>query len=191
MVGKRYILASGSPRRRELLAMLNVDFRVDTSRPVDETVSPGLPAEEVPVYLSRLKAQPYLPYLEPDEILITADTVVILNGRVIGKPADETDARRILRNLSGKTHHVVTGVSIGHAGGILETFSDTTEVDFDPLTDDEINYYVANYRPLDKAGAYGIQEWIGAAAVKGIRGSFYNVMGLPIHRLFLALKNLT
>lgn len=189
MDGKRYILASGSPRRRELLAMLNVDFRVDTSRPVDEIVPAGLPAEEVPVYLSRLKAQPYLPDLEPDEILITADTVVILNGSVIGKPTDEADARRILHNLSGKTHHVVTGVSIGRHGTPLETFADTTEVDFDPLTDEEINYYVDRYRPLDKAGAYGIQEWIGAAAVKGIRGSFYNVMGLPIHRLFLALKS--
>lgn len=190
MDGKRYILASGSPRRRELLAMLNVDFRVDTSRPVDEIVPAELPAEEVPVYLSRLKAQPYLGDLQPDEILITADTVVILDGRVIGKPVDEADARRTLRDLSGKTHHVVTGVSIGRAGAPLETFADTTEVDFDPLTDEEINYYVEHYRPLDKAGAYGIQEWIGAAAVKGIRGSFYNVMGLPIHRLFLALKNL-
>lgn len=191
MDGKRYILASGSPRRRELLAMLNVDFRVDTSRPVNEIVPPNIAAEDVPVYLSRLKAQPYLPYLQTDEILITADTVVILKGRVIGKPTDEADARRILRALSGETHHVVTGVSIGLPGGRLETFADTTEVDFDPLTEEEISYYVDRYRPLDKAGAYGIQEWIGAAAVKGIRGSFYNVMGLPVHRLFLALKNLT
>lgn len=191
MDGKRYILASGSPRRRELLAMLNVDFRVDTSRPVNEIVPPNIAAEDVPVYLSRLKAQPYLPDLQTDEILITADTVVILKGRVIGKPTDEADARRILRALSGETHHVVTGVSIGLPGGRLETFADTTEVDFDPLTEEEISYYVDRYRPLDKAGAYGIQEWIGAAAVKGIRGSFYNVMGLPVHRLFLALKNLT
>lgn len=188
MDGKRYVLASGSPRRRELLAMLNVDFRVDTSRPVSEIVPPTLPAAEVPAYLSRLKAQPYLADLQPDEVLITADTVVILDDRVIGKPADADDARRTLRRLASRTHKVVTGVSIGRPDGSLETFSDTTEVDFDDLTDDEINYYVNNYRPLDKAGAYGIQEWIGAAAVKGIRGSFYNVMGLPIHRLFLALK---
>ena len=188
MDGKRYVLASGSPRRRELLAMLNVDFRVDTSRPVDEIVPPTLPAAEVPAYLSRLKAGPYLSDLQADEILITADTVVILDARVIGTPKDAADARRTLRLLAGRTHRVITGVSIGRPDGSLETFSDTTEVDFDPLTDADINYYVDNYLPLDKAGAYGIQEWIGAAAVKGIRGSFYNVMGLPIHRLFLALK---
>lgn len=188
MDGKRYVLASGSPRRRELLGMLDVEFRVDTSCPVDEVVPPTLPAAEVPAYLSRLKAQPYMAGLEPDEILITADTVVILDDRVIGKPKDADDARRILRSLAGRTHRVVTGVSIGRPDGSLETFSDTTEVDFDELTDADIDYYVENYRPLDKAGAYGIQEWIGAAAVKGIRGSFYNVMGLPVHRIFLALR---
>ncbi|MCM1309550.1 MAG: Maf family nucleotide pyrophosphatase [Bacteroides sp.] len=184
-----YILASGSPRRRELLAMLDVNFRVDTSRPVDEIVPDGLPADEVPAYLSRLKAAPYLPDLKPDETLITADTVVILGDRVIGKPHDADDARHILRQLAGQTHRVVTGVSIGRPDGSLQTFSETTEVEFDTLTDAEINYYVERYHPLDKAGAYGIQEWIGAAAVRGIRGSFYNVMGLPIHRLYLALKN--
>lgn len=188
MAGKRYILASGSPRRRELLAMLDVDFRVDTSRPVEEIVPDSLAAEEVPAYLSRLKAAPYIPGLAPDEVLITADTVVILNGRVIGKPHDAADARRILSDLAGKTHKVVTGVTIARHGGEIHTFSDTTEVDFDTLTPEDIDYYVSKYNPLDKAGAYGIQEWIGAAAVKGIRGSFYNVMGLPIHRIFIALK---
>lgn len=188
MKTKRYILASGSPRRRELMAMLDVDFRVDTSRPVEETVPAGLPAEEVPAYLSRLKAQPYLADLQADEVLVTADTVVILDGRVIGKPKDAADARRTLAALAGKTHKVITGVSIGRPDGSLTTFSETTEVDFDTLTPEEINYYVDRYSPLDKAGAYGIQEWIGAAAVKGIRGSFYNVMGLPIHRLYSALK---
>lgn len=184
MVTKQYILASGSPRRRELMAMLDVDFRVDTSRPVDEVVPDGLPAAEVPAYLSRLKAAPYLADLKADEVLITADTVVILDDKVIGKPANEEDARQILRRLAGRTHRVITGVSIGRPGRPLETFSEVTEVEFDSLTDDQINYYVERYRPLDKAGAYGIQEWIGAAAVKGIRGSFYNVMGLPIHALF-------
>lgn len=188
MDGKRYVLASGSPRRHELLAMLNVDFRIDTSRPVDEKVPPTLPADQVPAYLSRLKAEPYMADLAPDEVLITADTVVVLDNKVIGKPADAADARRILRSLAGRTHRVITGVSIGRPDGSLETFTDMTEVDFDPLSEEEINYYVDNYKPFDKAGAYGIQEWIGAAAVKGIRGSFYNVMGLPIHRLFLALK---
>lgn len=191
MVTRKYILASGSPRRRELMAMLDVDFRVDTSRSVDEIVPPDLPAEEVPAFLSRLKAAPYLPDLKPDEVLITADTVVILHGRVIGKPKDADDARRILSELAGNTHKVITGVSIGRPGDSLKTFSETTEVEFDTLTPEEINYYVDRYRPLDKAGAYGIQEWIGAAAVKGIRGSFYNVMGLPIHRLYRALMLMT
>lgn len=188
MAGKHFILASGSPRRRELLAMLDIDFSVDTSRSVDEIVPPEITVDETPAYLSRLKAQPYLPHLKEDEVLITADTVVILDNKVIGKPKDATDALRTLQLLASRTHKVITGVSIGRPDGTLTTFSDVTEVDFDTLSDAEINYYVSKYSPLDKAGAYGIQEWIGAAAVKGIRGSFYNVMGLPIHRLFMALK---
>lgn len=187
MNSKRYILASGSPRRRELMAMLDVDFRVDTSCPVDEVVPEGTTAEETPAYLSRLKAQPYMDSLQPDEVLVTADTVVILDGKVIGKPKDADDARATLARLAGKTHKVITGVSIGRPDGSLTTFSEVTEVEFDTLTPAEIDYYVERYSPLDKAGAYGIQEWIGAAAVKGIRGSFYNVMGLPIHRLYRAL----
>lgn len=187
MNSKRYILASGSPRRRELMAMLDVDFRVDTSRPVDEVVPEGTTAEDTPAYLSRLKAQPYMDSLQPDEVLVTADTVVILDGKVIGKPKDADDARATLARLAGKTHKVITGVSIGRPDGSLTTFSEVTEVEFDTLTPAEIDYYVERYSPLDKAGAYGIQEWIGAAAVKGIRGSFYNVMGLPIHRLYRAL----
>ncbi len=170
--------------------MLDVDFRVDTSRQVDEVVPPGLPAAEVPAYLSRLKAAPYLPDLAADEVLVTADTVVILNDRVIGKPKNPDDARQILHDLSGRTHKVITGVTVARSGGWLETFSEVTEVEFDTLSDDEINYYVDRYAPLDKAGAYGIQEWIGAAAVKGIRGSFYNVMGLPIHRLYCELRKI-
>ena len=188
MVNYKYILASGSPRRRELLAMLNIDFRVDTSKSVEEIVPEGTPAHEVPVILSRIKAEPYLAELKADEVLITADTVVILDGEVIGKPKDIDDARRILRKLSGRTHQVVTGVSIGRRGKPLETFSETTEVVFDPLTDGEIDYYVETFKPLDKAGAYGIQEWIGAAAVKGLKGSYYNVMGLPVHALYRHLK---
>lgn len=189
MAKRKYILASGSPRRRELMAMLDVDFRVDTSRSVPETVPDGMPAEQVPAYLSRLKAQPYLDTLTDCETLITADTVVILQGQVIGKPADREDARRLLATLSGRTHKVITGVSIGRKGESLHTFSECTEVDFAELTPAEIDYYVDRYSPLDKAGAYGIQEWIGAAAVKGIRGSFYNVMGLPVHRLYRELRD--
>lgn len=186
---KTYILASGSPRRRELLAMLGVDFRVDTSRSVEEIVPDGTPADMVPVILSQIKAEPYLADLKANEVLITADTVVILDDEVIGKPKDAADARRILRRLSGRTHRVVTGVSIGRPGKPLETFAETTEVIFDPLTDEEIDYYVTNFKPLDKAGAYGIQEWIGAAAVKGLNGSYYNVMGLPVHALYRHLKS--
>lgn len=189
MVNAKYVLASGSPRRRELLGMLNVDFRVDTSRSVDEIVPDGTPAHEVPLFLSRIKAEPYLADLQPDEVLITADTVVILDDEVIGKPKDLDDARAILRRLSGRTHRVVTGVSIGRPGRPLETFSETTEVIFDPLTEREIDYYVENFKPLDKAGAYGIQEWIGAAAVKGLNGSYYNVMGLPVHALYKHLNS--
>jgi septum formation protein len=183
-----FILASGSPRRRELLAMLDVNFRVDTSRSVREVVPQGLAAADVPAYLSVLKAQPYLADLQPGQVLITADTVVILGDRVIGKPKDADDARATLARLAGRTHTVVTGVSIGRAYAPLFTFSETTQVEFAPLSADEIDYYVDRYSPLDKAGAYGIQEWIGAAAVKGIVGSFYNVMGLPINRLYRELK---
>lgn len=188
MVNRKYVLASGSPRRRELMSMLDIDFRVDTSRSVDEKVPEGMPPEEVPAYLSRIKAEPYLPDLAPDEVLITADTVVIADGCVIGKPRDADHARMTLRQLSGKVHKVVTGVTISKPASQPETFSETTLVEFDTLTDSEINYYVDRYLPLDKAGAYGIQEWIGAAAVKGIQGSFYNVMGLPIHALYNRLK---
>ncbi len=189
MAGKKYVLASGSPRRRELLAMLDVDFRVDTSRSVEEIVPEGTPADEVPLVLSRIKAEPYLADLAEDEVLITADTVVILDDEIIGKPKDLEDAKRVLRKLSGRTHRVVTGVSIGRPGEPLESFSATTEVVFDELTDAEIDYYVEKYKPLDKAGAYGIQEWIGAAAVKGLNGSYYNVMGLPIHALYSRLAH--
>lgn len=181
---KTYILASGSPRRRELIGMLGVDFRVDTSKPVEEIVPEGTPADEVPMVLSRIKAEPYLANLKENEVLITADTVVILDDEVIGKPKDLKEAKEILSRLSGRTHRVVTGVSICRAGQQPETFSETTEVIFDPLSAEEIDYYVENFKPLDKAGAYGIQEWIGAAAVKGLKGSYYNVMGLPVHALY-------
>ncbi len=127
--------------------------------------------------------------LAENEVLITADTVVILDDEIIGKPKDLEDAKRVLRKLSGRTHRVVTGVSIGRPGEPLESFSATTEVVFDELTDAEIDYYVEKYKPLDKAGAYGIQEWIGAAAVKGLNGSYYNVMGLPIHALYSRLTH--
>ena len=189
ILNRRFVLASGSPRRRELLGMLGVDFTVDTSRSVDETIPEGmeLTAEQVPEYLSQIKAGAYRADMDPEVVLVTADTVVILDGDVIGKPVDEADARRMLHRLSGRTHHVVTGVTVV-ADGRAKTFAETTEVEFAQLTDAEIDYYVEHYRPLDKAGAYGIQEWIGAVGVKGLRGSYYNVMGLPVNRLYRELK---
>lgn len=187
--GYEVILASGSPRRRELLEMLDVNFRVDTSHPVDEIVPDGTPAEEVPVYLSRLKASAYP--LAPGEkkVVITADTVVIFDGKVLGKPVDEADACRMITLMQGRGQKVVTGVTV-RTPDLCQTFSAESVVDFAPLAADEIAYYVAKYKPFDKAGAYGIQEWIGAAGIKGISGSFYNVMGLPVQRLYSVLKTL-
>ncbi|WP_303023998.1 Maf family nucleotide pyrophosphatase [Duncaniella muris] len=187
--GYEVILASGSPRRRELLEMLDVNFRVDTSHPVDEIVPDGTPAEEVPVYLSRLKASAYP--LAPGEkkVVITADTVVILDGKVLGKPVDEADACRMITLMQGREQKVVTGVTV-RTPDLCQTFSAESVVDFAPLAADEIAYYVAKYKPFDKAGAYGIQEWIGAAGIKDISGSFYNVMGLPVQRLYSVLKTL-
>ncbi len=185
--GYEVILASGSPRRRELLEMLDVNFRVDTSHPVDEIVPDGTPAEEVPVYLSRLKASAYP--LAPGEkkVVITADTVVILDGKVLGKPEDEADACRMITLMQGREQKVVTGVTV-RTPDLCQTFSAESVVDFAPLAADETAYYVAKYKPFDKAGAYGIQEWIGAAGIKCISGSFYNVMGLPVQRLYSVLK---
>lgn len=183
------ILASGSPRRRELLAMLDIDFRVDTSHSVDETVPDGLDASEVAPYLSRLKAEAYPLLPGEKKLVITADTVVILDGEVLGKPLDEADARRMLARIQGRTQKVVTGVTL-RTPERMTTFSAESEVDFAPLTDEEIAYYVGRYKPLDKAGAYGIQEWIGAAGIRRINGSFYNVMGLPVQRLYSMLKEI-
>ncbi len=190
MLNRKFILASGSPRRRELLGMLGVDFTVDTSRQVDERIPDGvyIEAEKIPEYLSQVKAEAYLSDLTDDNVLVTADTVVILDGDVIGKPVDEGDARRMLRRLSGRVHKVVTGVTVVSSGK-RKTFSETTEVEFAPISDGEIDYYVDTFHPVDKAGAYGIQEWIGAVAVKGLRGSYYNVMGLPVNRLYRELKD--
>lgn len=190
MLNRKFILASGSPRRRELLGMLGVDFTVDTSRQVDERIPDGvyIGAEKIPEYLSQVKAEAYLSDVADDNVLVTADTVVILDGDVIGKPVDEDDARRMLRRLSGRVHKVVTGVTVVSSGK-RKTFSETTEVEFAPISDGEIDYYVDTFHPVDKAGAYGIQEWIGAVAVKGLRGSYYNVMGLPVNRLYRELKD--
>ena len=188
---KKYhiILASNSPRRRELLSGLGVDYEVRTLPGVDESYPDTLSGEDIPVYISREKAAAYLPSIAPDELIITADTIVWLDGRVLGKPADEADACRMLRELSGRTHRVITGVTLSTAA-FQKSFAVTSEVEFAPLTEEEISYYVDHYRPLDKAGAYGVQEWIGFIGVRRLSGSYFNVMGLPIQRLYQELKEL-
>ena len=182
----KIILASNSPRRRELLAGLGLAFEVRVLEGVDERYPASLPADDVAEYIAAEKAEAYRSVMQPDELLITADTVVICDGEVLGKPVDEADACRMLRQLSGKTHHVVTGVCLTTTND-QRRFSVTTEVTFKPLTDSEIRYYVDNYHPLDKAGAYGIQEWIGYIGCTGLRGSYYNVMGLPVQRIYTEL----
>ena len=183
------VLASNSPRRRELLADLGIDFQVRTIKGIDESYPADLPVMEIAEYISHKKAQAYKAEMAPDELIITADTVVILGDEVLGKPADVADAQHMLRELSGKTHKVVTGVTIVTANSTA-SFSAVTDVEFAELSDEDIAYYVERYSPLDKAGAYGIQEWIGCMGVRHINGSFYNVMGLPLHRLYTELDSL-
>jgi septum formation protein len=181
------VLASGSPRRRELLAGLDIPFEVKVLPDIDETCPESLQREEIPLYLSRLKAAAYRDLMDARTLLITADTIVWLDGRVYGKPVDEADARNILRTLSGREHEVITGVSLS----VLDrqrSFFTVSKVKFATLDEDEIAYYTEHYRPYDKAGAYGVQEWIGYIGVERIEGSFYNVMGLPVRRLYEELK---
>lgn len=177
----KIILASASPRRKELLAGLDLDFEVKVIKGVSESYPESLHAEEVPQYISREKAAAY--QVADDELLLTADTVVVVDNTILGKPHDADDARRMLRLISGRTHQVVTGVTLTTAKA-QKTFGVTTDVTFRKLTDDEINYYISHYRPFDKAGAYGIQEWIGYIGVTSIHGSYYNVMGLPVQRIY-------
>lgn len=181
--GKRVILASGSPRRRELLAGLDVEFEVDTRSSFTESFDPSTPHEEVPALMSWGKSHGFLRPLEKGEILITSDTMVLLDKLIMGKPHGREEALEMLRKLSGRTHEVITAVTVrDHLRE--ETVSDTTLVTFRNLTEAEMEYYVDTCRPFDKAGAYGIQEWIGYAACTGIEGSFYNVMGFPVHKVY-------
>jgi septum formation protein len=177
----KIILASASPRRKELLAGLDLNFEVKVIKGVSESYPEDLRAEEVPQYISREKAAAY--QVAENELLLTADTVVVVNNTILGKPHDAADARRMLRLISGRTHQVVTGVTLTTAKA-QKTFGVTTDVTFRQLTDDEIDYYITHYRPFDKAGAYGIQEWIGYVGVTSIHGSYYNVMGLPVQRIY-------
>ena len=186
MVKYKLILASNSPRRKELLAGLGVPFEVRVLQDIDEDYPESLPVNEVARYIAKEKADAYRRVIAQDELIITADTVVIVGDEILGKPVDEADAVRMLRLLSGRTHQVTTGVCL------LTTekercFDVTTDVTFKTLTDEEIHYYVNHYRPFDKAGAYGIQEWIGYIGVTGLHGSYYNVMGLPVQRIYQEL----
>ena len=181
------VLASKSPRRQELLKGMGVKFVTITKETPEDY--PEMPFEEVPVYLSRQKSLAFTDEeLPKDYLLITADTVVIAENEILGKPVDREDALRMMHILSGKSHHVVTGVTV-RTKDRVESFSATSEVVFAPLDSDEMAYYVDQYKPYDKAGAYGIQEWIGYVGISGLQGSFYNVMGLPTRKLYQTLKS--
>ena len=187
---KKYhiILASKSPRRQELLRGMGVDFEILTKE-TPEDYPTDLPLDEVPKYLSLQKSQAFSDEeLPKDYLLITSDTVVICEGEILGKPKDREDAMRMLQLLSGKTHHVVTGVTVRSAKK-TESFAVRSNVTFAQLDDDEIDYYIEHCKPFDKAGAYGIQEWIGYVGISGLEGSFYNVMGLPTRKLYQCLKS--
>lgn len=183
------ILASNSPRRRELLSGLGLDYEVRTLPGIDESYPETLPGEEIPVYISSQKASAYLDELKENELLITADTIVWLDGRVLGKPSDEEDACQMLRALSGKTHQVITGVTLATTT-FQKSFASVSQVTFATLSDEEIKYYISHYHPMDKAGSYGVQEWIGFIGVERIEGSYFNVMGLPVQRLYRELKEI-
>ena len=190
------LLGSASPRRRELLAGLDIPFTA-ISIDADETFPSDLRAGDIPIYISRAKARAYEPSLRPGQLLITADTIVWCDHQMLGKPHDEDEAFEMLRLLSGKTHQVYTAVTFAEKNSSipnpqspinLSTLVDCTDVTFKELTDEEIRYYIRKYHPLDKAGAYGIQEWIGYVGISGLEGSFYNVMGLPTRKLYQCLK---
>ena len=184
---KRIILGSGSPRRRELLAGLDVEFTVDTGNSFEESVPGDAAPEDVPLLMSLGKSHGFHRPLEADELLITADTVVVVDGRVLGKPHSREQAFEMLRELSGRPHDVISAVTF-RTPERERSVTDRTVVHVAPLTEDEIEYYIDTYRPFDKAGGYGIQEWLGYAAMGRIEGSFYNVMGFPVHRVWELLQ---
>ena len=182
------LLASNSPRRRELLGGLGLSYEVVSLPEIDESYPDTLYGSEIPSYIAQKKADAYRSMMKPNTLLITADTIVWLDGKVYGKPVDEDNARQMLRELSGRSHTVITGVAITTCD-VQKVFAVESKVTFATLTEEEIDYYVTKYHPLDKAGAYGIQEWIGYIGVTGLDGSYFNVMGLPIQRLYNELKN--
>lgn len=183
----KIILASNSPRRKELMSGLDIEYTIKTLPDVDETYPPHLQGKDIAIYIAKEKAAAYADFMEDNTLLITADTIVLLDGKVYGKPEDEEEAKQMLRELSGKTHEVLTGVCITTQDK-QKAFGVSSEVRFASLEENEIEYYVTKYKPLDKAGAYGVQEWIGYIAVEYISGSYFNIMGLPIQRLYQELK---
>lgn len=189
MVSDRYhiILASNSPRRKELLAGLDILFDVRVIDGIDESFPQDLLTKDIAGYIAKKKADAYQQTMAADELIITADTIVILGQKVMGKPKDAVEAVGMLHELSGHTHQVITGVCLTTKEKQVN-FSVETDVTFKTLTDEEIHYYVEHYRPFDKAGAYGIQEWIGHVGVTGMNGSYFNVMGLPVQRIYEALR---
>ena len=189
MKGKKYILASGSPRRKELMSGLDLDFVVETGTDCDENYDENMPLDEIPEYLSSKKSDAFHRELEKDEVLITADTMVLCEDRILGKPHDREEAIRMLKLLSNRTHRVLTGVTL-RSSKKRKSFTATTTVTFRELEDSEILYFIDRYKPFDKAGAYAVQEWIGYIGITSIQGSFFNVMGLPVQRLYDELKKL-
>lgn len=185
----KIILASASPRRRELLNGLDLDFVVKSLPDVDESFPDTLVGGEIPLYISKKKADAYRPSMADDELVITADTIVWLDDKALGKPVDKADAQRMLHNMSGKTHAVFTGVTITTKTE-QRSFVAQSNVSFAVLADDEVDYYIQKYKPMDKAGAYGAQEWIGYIGMENIEGSYFNVMGLPVQRLYSELKKI-
>ena len=186
LADRQLILASASPRRRQLMEDAGLKFTLAPKFECDENYPDTLPAAEVAAYLSTLKSEAYPEPLGEGDILVTADTTVVIDERVLGKPADRAEAIEMLRAMSGRSHKVYTGVTL-RSSEKVQTFAVETDVYFRTMSEDEIAYYVDNYRPYDKAGAYGIQEWIGYVAIERIEGSFFNVMGLPVQRLYTEL----
>lgn len=188
ILSKRIILASNSPRRKELMKGLDIPFTIDTENNFEEKFQKGTVPAEVPVLMSKGKSHGFHRELEPDEILITADTVVIVDNEVLGKPHSREEAADMLKKLSDRTHEVITSVTLRTALD-EKTFTDSTLVTFGHLSEKEIDYYIDKYKPFDKAGAYGVQEWIGYVAITRLEGSFYNVMGFPVHKVYRELQN--
>ncbi len=182
----KILLASNSPRRKELLRGINVDFKIKVLPDIDESYPKDLLIDEVAEFVAIKKASSYIYHLKEDELMITADTVVLLDGKIYGKPTNKENAKEMLQELSDKTHRVITGVCLSSTSK-RTSFSVVSEVEFSSLTNQEIDYYIEQYSPFDKAGSYGVQEWIGYIGVKRINGSYYNIMGLPIQRLYREL----